>query len=204
MILRESTIKYSGRDPDKLKPKSHVRICVSCNECGRVRWVSKDSYRDLCQSCTKIGKNNPFYGKHHSDESKIKIGDAERGKLNHNYGKHGKDTTHFGRKHSQETKDKWSKNRSGKGNNMYGSHRIGENAPNWKGGISGNREHVKHIRDCIKLNTKFKGSNAHHIMSGVIIYIPKNIHKLIWHNMKSGQGMKEINKLAINYLIGEL
>ena len=52
---------------------------------------------------------------------------------------------------------------------------------------------------CIKLNQRFEGSEGHHIMSGVIIYMPHNIHRSIKHSMKTGKNMKEINKLALNY-----
>lgn len=61
MILREATIKYSGNDPNILKSKSHKRICVSCDICGRVRWVEFYQYRNLCLSCKQKGKNNPNY-----------------------------------------------------------------------------------------------------------------------------------------------
>ena len=40
-------------------------------------------------------------------------------------------------------------------------------------------------------------------MSGVGIYIPKDLHKSIYHNMKSGKNIKEMNMLSINYLSGK-
>lgn len=84
---------------------------------------------------------------------------------------------------------------------------IGENSTNWKGGISHDRSHVLNESQCIKLNSRFKGSEMHHIMSGVVIYIPKDLHNRkygISHNMKSGKNMKEINILALDYLMGGL
>lgn len=50
------------------------------------------------------------------------------------------------------------------------------------------------------LNKYFDGSEAHHINKNDVIYIPKEIHRSIWHCLKTGLNMKEINKLAINYL----
>ena len=59
MILREATIKYAGYDPDDLKPKSNKRVCCSCDECGRVRWMSKANYSNLCKICAhKFEKNS--------------------------------------------------------------------------------------------------------------------------------------------------
>ena len=68
MILREATILYKGYDPDDLTPKSHKRICVSCDKCGRVKWIpyqsyNKAKYSNLCFTCVqkkinRLSKNN--------------------------------------------------------------------------------------------------------------------------------------------------
>ena len=71
-------------------------------------------------------------------------------------------------------------------------------------GRAPNRKHVLPKNQCIKLNTYFEGSNMHHIMSGVVIYMPKDLHKSRWHNMKLGKNMNEINELAMNYLRGDI
>ena len=44
----------------------------------------------------KRGKNHPLYGKHHAEETKIKMSEAQKGEKGHMYGK----------KHSEETKKK--------------------------------------------------------------------------------------------------
>lgn len=95
MILRNATIQYSGTDPDTLTPKSHKRICCACDRCGRVRWIPKQGYRDLCYYCSissqetkqKMidnhtdfnGDKNPFYGHKHSDETKKFISCSHQG-----------------------------------------------------------------------------------------------------------------------------
>jgi len=50
------------------------------------------------------------------------------------------------------------------------------------------------------LNKPFENSEAHHINSTDIIYIPKEIHRSIWHCLEINKNMKEINKIAMNYL----
>lgn len=50
------------------------------------------------------------------------------------------------------------------------------------------------------LNEPFPNSEAHHINHNVVVYIPSEIHKSIWHNGNTKRGMNEINTLAINYL----
>jgi group I intron endonuclease len=52
----------------------------SCVECGAE--ICKDHTR--CIICAKKGKNNPFHGKQHSDESKKRISEAHKGKYNGN------------------------------------------------------------------------------------------------------------------------
>ena len=168
MILRNATIKYKGYDPNDLKPKSHKRICCSCNMCGRVRWIMKQDYRDLCITCWRLGSNNPFYGKKHSDE----------------------------------TKKLQSIIKSGKNNPMYG--KCEELNPAWQGGYDRKRPWVLPETRCIKLNSHFKDSEFHHITRSIGVYIPKDLHRHIWHSLKDGQNMGSMNMLALQYLVGEL
>ena len=55
------------------------------------------------------GENNPFYGKHHSEESKKKISESRKGKLA------GVEHPFYGKHHSEEDLKKMSENRLGKG-----------------------------------------------------------------------------------------
>lgn len=48
----------------------------------------------------------------------------------------------------------------------------------------------------IPINSKFNGSERHHIDKEHIIYIPKKLHHSVYHNIWNGKGMEEINKLA--------
>ena len=89
---------------------------------------------------------------------------------------------------------------SGKDNGMFG--KYGKLNPAWKGGLP-LRDHVKHENQCIQLNFRFEGCEGHHITSGVIIYIPKDIHFMNHHDLKNNKGMKEINNLAMDYLMGD-
>ena len=202
MILRQATIKYSGVDPDDLKLKSNKRICISCDDCGRVRWVKYLSYTSLCGSCA----------------AKIRFKNKENHPM---YGKIGKDNPRFGMKHTNETKKLISKNHpnhkgennpnyrnhklAGENNPNYGIHKFGKDAAAWKGGyVPQHRLHVLPIKKCIKLNSRFIGSEGHHLNKDTVIFIPKELHKHIWHNFKSGQGMEEMNVLALQFISGEL
>jgi len=50
------------------------------------------------------------------------------------------------------------------------------------------------------LNKYFEGAEGHHINKNNVIYIPKEIHRSIWHCLGTGLNMEEMNKLAINFL----
>ncbi|GAH19464.1 unnamed protein product [marine sediment metagenome] len=52
----------------------------------------------------------------------------------------------------------------------------------------------------IELNKPFDGSAFHHIDEEHGIHIPKELHRSIWHNRKTGEGMEEINEIAFGYI----
>ena len=197
MILKQATILYKDYDPEDLSKGSNKRICCSCDRCGRVRWSEFKNYKSLCNSCKQIGKlnhkygkhidseNHNWYGKHHSDETKKIMSNAQWGKRGNNYGKH----------HSLKTKNKIRKNMPD---------RSGYLNPSWKGGIAHIRDHVLPFNQCLKINKYFKGSHGHHISSDIVVYIPEKLHRHISHNLKTGKGMSEMNLLSLQYIRGWL
>lgn len=71
----------------------------------------------------------------------------------------------------------------------------------------------KYCKDCkpedwrdwdnaIYLNKNIKGFDRHHITNNIVICIPHEIHNFIDHCLKTHYGMMEINKLAIQFLLG--
>lgn len=52
----------------------------------------------------------------------------------------------------------------------------------------------------IPLNSWFVGCEGHHINKSDVIYLPRKLHRSIWHNQWTGQGMAEINALAGAFL----
>jgi len=53
----------------------------------------------------------------------------------------------------------------------------------------------------VPLNKPFEGSEAHHICLTFVIYIPREMHRSIYHNIWTGKNMDEINTLAFDYLL---
>lgn len=189
MILREATIKYKGYDPKDLKSKSNKRICCSCDECGRVKWVRCDAYHDLCNKCSGHKRKGIL----RSDELKIKVSLGLKKYYNKNPQKKGKNSPLYGKKYGKETKKKQHDAKIGK---------TGEYANAWKGGISNDRSHLLLESQCIKLNQRFNNSEFHHLTRSYGVYIPKELHNHLYHNLKNGKNMKEINILAIQFING--
>jgi len=52
----------------------------------------------------------------------------------------------------------------------------------------------------IPLNSFFTGAEGHHVNYNYVIYIPKKLHRSVWHSITSGKGMKKINKKAFKFL----
>lgn len=103
-INEERTFTDFGYTSADLSYGSGKKVWAICKNCRKERLVTFSHYRDLCLFCTR---HNPMYGKHHTEETKLKISKS-----------------HINKKHSEETKFKMSKSRSGKNN------------PAWQGGIS--------------------------------------------------------------------
>lgn len=174
MILINATIKYKGYSPLTLSHGSGKRVCVSCNRCGRINYTEFKSYKNLCLSCSKKGIK--FTSNHKANLSKSHA--DFKGDKNPMFGK-------INNKH-------------------WAFDKRGEGTPNWRGGISNIRNHLILERDCIKLNSRFDDSSFHHITKSVGIYIPKELHQSIWHDLKNYKNMNKINELAMGYLLNKL
>lgn len=144
MILRNATIKYSGYDPELLKPKSNKRICVSCDVCGRVRWQRFSDCTKLCRLCNNKCETHrkkvsvSRIGKKHTKETKQKISKANKGKKFSDEHRKNISKSLKGKKKSNNERKEMSERMKGKNNSNYGNgDKIkGSNNPNWKGGIT--------------------------------------------------------------------
>ena len=77
-------------------------------------------------------------------------------------------------------------------------------AGEWTGHTDKSRPHVIPINQCIHINDRFIGSEGHHILKDVVVFIPSELHEHVAHNIKTGENMGEINALAIQFINGGL
>ena len=69
------------------------------------------------------------------------------------------------------------------------------------GKIAARKYHAKHRSlGSIELNKPFDGSEGHHIDDTYIIHMPKELHRIIYHNVFTGEGMEAINEIAFIYI----
>jgi len=52
----------------------------------------------------------------------------------------------------------------------------------------------------VLLNQPFVGGEGHHIDKEHVVYIPKELHQGVQHNLWTGQGMEEINRKAYEWM----
>ena len=243
MILREATIQYKGYDPYTLSHGSGKKICCSCDNCGRVRWVRKQSYHKLCHKCSiKRGNEHSLYKIHKIGKDALAWKGGEITLVCKQCGNEYQSAPSLNRKFcSRKCRGKWvSENLIGENslnwkggevtlicqqcgkkyqskpafksifcsnkchNKWMHINRIGNKSPAWKGGISNIRDHILPINQCNCLNKRFEGSNGHHFNKNTVIFIPKDLHKHLYHNLKNGQGMEVINLLALQFINGGL
>ena len=53
----------------------------------------------------------------------------------------------------------------------------------------------------VPLNLPFAGSEAHHIDKEHVVFIPKELHKSVSHDIWVGRNMEQINALAMRWLV---
>lgn len=140
-------------------------------------------YNVLIGGQTNKGENNPFYGKHHSTETRKLLSEQ-----------------HKGMTYSQETKDKLSNMRKGEKNAMWG--RKGKDNPNY--GLKRSEEEKEYLSKlfgtsvkCIELNIEFNSLNKAEIFmieTYGIKFSHKTLKKTIDGNRKKDwYGEVEIN-----------
>lgn len=174
------------------------KVCQYCGIEFSITYRCSEKTWNRIKCCSRKCAGMLKRGYHLSIKSKEKISDAHKGKPSHRKGKH------LSENH---------KNKIGKANLDInkGKHfspetefKCGENHPNWKGGYK-----LRIIRQTNKrrglghlfINKSFEGSEGHHLDNDYILYIPKELHRSIPHNLTSGKNMELINLKAMEWIM---
>ena len=107
--------------------------------------------------------------------------------------------TNWGRPVSFETRQKMSAAQA----NPSTETRAKRSAAQWKGGpaISNHKRYAKRRKlGFVPLNSWFVDCEGHHVDEEQVIFMPKDLHRSIFHRLSSGKGMTEMNAIAYNFL----
>ena len=140
------------------------------------------THREHILECTKNYKKSKK-GKEVEKQAASKYRKTEKGKeaMKKGYKKYSE--SEMGKQHISNASKRYSKTKKGK----EAQHR---------------KDAKRRNLDFIELNEEFEGSEAHHIDREFILYISKELHRSVWHNVWNGKGMEEINGLAFEFVYG--
>jgi hypothetical protein len=174
---------------EHLSPETKAKLSASHK--GRTPW-NKGLPMSLEQKTYLSAINT---GKTHSVsvEARVKIAAAQMG-----------NKSRLGLHASEETKARMSAANKGQIQRPWSDEtRAKESASHWKGGrkVTMRKVHAKRrLLGFNPLNSAFAGCEAHHVNPQDVIHIPTVLHRSIYHNQYTGQGMAAMNTLAGQYL----
>lgn len=76
---------------------------------------------------------------------------------------------------------------------------------NWKGGYKLYKKRERAKRRAYgfdQLNETFVGCERHHIDKNHVVFIPKELHRSVWHSLNRPETMEQINTKVICWLLG--
>lgn len=171
------------------------------------------------ETCAKMsvahaGSRNSNWGITMSEEQKTKISIARKGhvvpvdaRAKMSMAHMGQPAWNTGVSPSDETRAKTSVILMGNTNALGCHHSEEANAKrsmaHWRGGAQASHAR-RRILGFIPLNKPFTGCEGHHIDNEQVIYIPKELHRSVYHRQSDGYGMAQINVLATSWLTANI
>lgn len=184
--MRQSVAQkgHPASGPEHQTPETRAKISASLM--GNTRTLGyHPSEETLAKLSAALIGNTRGLGYHHTEEAKAKMSTARRG-----------------RKQTPETIA--ARSAGMMGHAVSPEARAKSSAAQWKGGrkLAQTRHHaMRRLLGYNTLNSWFLGCEGHHINPDDVIYMPKVLHRSIYHNQTTGQGMAEMNALAGQYLM---
>ena len=144
-------------------------------------------------------------GSHFTEEQRKKLSAAGMGHVESSETRAKISASHLGLNASPETRAKMSI--AFMGRIMSPETRAKISVGMWKGGLQvySRKHNAKHrVLGFAPLNEWFLGCEGHHIDIEQVIYIPKELHRSIYHRQSDGRGMAQMNAIAYNFLFEQV
>jgi tRNA U38,U39,U40 pseudouridine synthase TruA len=167
-----------------VETRAKIAVAMMGNKHGAGRTLSPETKEKI--SASLMGHISSHKGIPMTEEWKAKISAAKR---EHPYIL------------SPESRAKISATEKGKFVSAETGAKIG--AAHWKGGmaVSRRKSHAKRrTLGFVPLNSPFEGCEGHHINDHEVVYMPKELHHSLYHNVFTGKNMEQINAMASRYL----
>lgn len=193
--------------PQSLETRAKISVTESQTKKGHVI-ISPETRAKM--SVARMGNKNAL-GHHPSVGTRVKMSVAQTGRKVSIEGRTRMSAAQSNR--SPETRKKMSTANRGhiaspETRAKMSRAQVGLLSYRWQGGItpekmSGySRKHSAKRRDLghAYLNEQFSGCEGHHVDNEQVIFLPKGLHRSVYHNQHTGQGIAKINAIAYNFL----
>lgn len=151
----------------------------------------------------KIGGTPWNKGKHHTLAARKNMSIAQKGKKVSDETRTKMMVARWFKTASKETREKMSRARKGC---TWSAETLRKRSKAlWKGGPLVSDKRSKARRKCFgydMINEPFDGCEGHHIDKEHVIFIPKELHRSVWHSQDKPETMDQINAKVFCWLLG--
>ena len=165
-------------------PHSTRKVYALCQKCKRERILCYSDYRYTSGRCHRC-----CIGFQHSSETRKRFSIMRKGT------RMGSKNSFYNKTHTEKTKQLMSENH-------YDNSK--ENHPQWKGGseLASIRRTAKRRRfGYIVLNRPHVGFHGHHLDYKYVMFVPKELHKSVWHSVTKNIRMDDINNKVCDWYL---
>jgi len=184
--------------------KKNIKICIPC-ECIRAKKYNETHKDELRTYHRERRQKNPekynLYGRNLYKLNRESILLKQKKRYENNKEELILKAREYRKTHKTESSNAVKKYQDKHVEKAYNDWKKWIKTPNGRDYIRKKRSRRRRTLGFSPLNSWFKDSNGHHINLIDVIYIPKDMNKEVFHNVKTGKNMEIINTMAYFFLL---